>query len=334
MKRVCILLFLCLSVFLSSVANAGLLDGIGAIGDSLTDEYQFADGGNHSAGRNWLEQLATYRHLNFGSFSSSSRGEPRNAGYEYNWSRAGATSSNMIDQNQHTGVANQVNSGNVTLVCLMVGNNDLAKEWGTVVTNYQNIYVGGPAVWQPVVDTLVNNVKTAVNTILAANPNVKMVIGTAPDVELTPVIRTLFTDPARRQYVSDAFAAYNQRIETEVHNIAPDRIAIADVYGVSLDVLAKLKAGQNYTVGGYTIDLNADGNDPNKIILGDHIHPGTIMQGLVANEFIKAMNELGANVSLFSENEILNHAGVAPEPGTMALLIVGGSAILRRRFRS
>jgi len=65
-------------------ARAGWRGGIGVLGDSYSDEYQFYPP-HRSTARNWVEILAASRGLNFGRFSTQSRGEPRNQGYEYNW---------------------------------------------------------------------------------------------------------------------------------------------------------------------------------------------------------------------------------------------------------
>src|SRR3954469_7886413 len=62
--------------------------GFGAIGDSLGDEYEFVPGPRNGA-RNYVELLATLRGLDFGTFSSADRGEPRNQGYENNWANVG-----------------------------------------------------------------------------------------------------------------------------------------------------------------------------------------------------------------------------------------------------
>ena len=63
-------------VLLPADGSGALLDGVGAMGDSLTDEYEFS---GLSAGRNWLEQLARSRGLNFGALSTTARAEPRRA---------------------------------------------------------------------------------------------------------------------------------------------------------------------------------------------------------------------------------------------------------------
>jgi phospholipase/lecithinase/hemolysin len=262
--------------------------------------------------------------LNFGTFVS-------NQGYAYNWANAGATTTDLLNQNQDDNVRGQVNSGQVTLVCAMIGNNDFSKEYdsgSTHIHNYGYIYSGND--WHPVVNTAINNLKAAVNTVMSGS-TAKMVLATIPDPELTPALRAGYSDPIKRQRVSDAIAEYNRRIVAEVETLYADRIAIADVYQVSLDVMAELKKGNNYFVGGYEIDLYNSGNTPDKVILGDYIHPGTIMQGLMARKFITGMNELGATLPQLTDGQILHMAGV-PEPVTALFLIMGGLTVIRRRF--
>ena len=64
---------------------------IGSLGDSLTDEYQFY-GPDRTAARNWVQILGTTRadQVDFGTFTTTDRGETRNQGYAQNWARSGA----------------------------------------------------------------------------------------------------------------------------------------------------------------------------------------------------------------------------------------------------
>ena len=81
------------------------------MGSSTTDEYQFSP--LHSAARDWVEILAATHGWNFGTFTTTSRGEPRNQGYEYDWGRVGATTGGLLTQGQHTGLAGQVDRKSV-----------------------------------------------------------------------------------------------------------------------------------------------------------------------------------------------------------------------------
>src|SRR5436305_4457338 len=115
--------FLVMSLLPALCARAALLTGIGVFGDSLSDEYQFAtDPIDRQAARNYVEQLAAYRGLNFGAFSTISRGEPRLQGYAYDFARSGATTADLGPQ--VAGLAPLVSSGEVTLGFLTVGSND------------------------------------------------------------------------------------------------------------------------------------------------------------------------------------------------------------------
>jgi hypothetical protein len=110
-------------VTLAPLVRADGPGGIGVLRNSYSDEYQFYPPDRSSA-RNWVEILAESRRLNFGRFSSQSRGEPRNQGFEYNWARSEATSDDLIASGQHTGLAGQVRTGEVGLVWVFIGGND------------------------------------------------------------------------------------------------------------------------------------------------------------------------------------------------------------------
>src|SRR4051794_16090333 len=71
------------------------LGAVGTLGDSFTDEYRFYSP-DRSRARNWVEILSATRRINFGRYSNASRGEPRNAGFAYNWARSDATTVDMI----------------------------------------------------------------------------------------------------------------------------------------------------------------------------------------------------------------------------------------------
>ena len=111
-----------LAVLVASVdvARGEWRGGIGVLGDSYSDEYQFYPP-HRSSARNWVEILATTRGLNFGEFSSVRRDEPRNQGYAFNWARSDATTEDMIRTGQHTGLATQVARGEVGLVIVFIG---------------------------------------------------------------------------------------------------------------------------------------------------------------------------------------------------------------------
>src|SRR5258708_112229 len=72
---------------------AGAVSGIGVMGDSVADEYQFASiiepGGFRPDARGFVEVLSATRQLNFGPSSTIDRGTPRGKGFEYNYALEG-----------------------------------------------------------------------------------------------------------------------------------------------------------------------------------------------------------------------------------------------------
>ena len=88
-------------------ASARSPRGIGVLGDSYSDEYQFASPDRRTA-RNWVEIPSLTRGLDFGRFNASGWGSPRDRGFEYNWAHVGATTGDLIATGQHTGLAAQV----------------------------------------------------------------------------------------------------------------------------------------------------------------------------------------------------------------------------------
>ena len=74
-----------------SLLSIGGIDGLGVLGDSLSDEYA---GEWYFYARNWVELLAEERGVPLGQ--TQDWGEPRREGYEYNWARSGATTSSTL----------------------------------------------------------------------------------------------------------------------------------------------------------------------------------------------------------------------------------------------
>jgi lysophospholipase L1-like esterase len=289
--------------------------GVGAMGDSLTDEYDiFTPWIYGSEGLNWVEQLVRSRssEMDFGAYSAASRGAPRYAGYAHNWARSGATSETLLSEGQHTGLAGQVASGEVTLVYLGIGANDFVPgqadaitipEVGEFAFNFSNGY--WPIYFDRLtdeqvaekVDDLVRNVTTALNAVESAGA--KVVVGTTPDYGVAPWVRAAYTNPARRQRVTDAVLAANAEIkEIALSRGIPviDLIPFAELHYSSTPVL----------VGGVPVTEE-------NFFLADGTHPSTLMQGLLANAFIAAANgAYGTDFTPLSGAEILAHAGISP----------------------
>ena len=344
-------LLLAASFLLASTAatHAGVLDGVGVMGDSAADEYQFynSDPGDRSFARNFVELLATERNFNFGAFTTADRGSPRYQGYEYNWARTRTTATASFDLapgvdfrpltvlGQQTGLAAQVTAHQVTLAMVLVGNND-----------YLQYFLPGsganPAnLGQQTVD-MITNITGACATVLGADPNVKMVIATIPDEKRSPAAQAAIAGALAANQVTQAqvdqllggitasINAYNGALASFASDPAWNgRVAIADAHGL----VESLAANNPTQFGPWSLDVNSAGTSTSDFWLPDGIHPGTIGQTMLANLFIDTINaNFGTSVADIAPAEI-NGIGQIPEPATLGLLTVGALSLIRRKGR-
>lgn len=343
-----------------SAGEAALLDGLGAMGDSSTDEYQFYthDPGDRSYARSWVEILAETRGLNFGDFTLRDRGSPRHQGYAYNWARTRATAHASFNlgpnvdfrpftqMGQHTGLARQVAAGKVTLTFLFIGNNDFLQFFLRPIENPRSRLRALPG-------RMMRNVETAVRTVLGADPDVKMVIATLPDITIMPAAQraidraisqgrlTRAQAEALVAGIRSAIGAYNSMLRALASQVnqreGPQRIAMADVHAL----VAEIFDGEPLVVGGVRIDKDTPGVGVEHLFAPDGIHPNTIFNGMLANLFLETINEqFGADVELLSEQELVRFARstgtVVPTPPALPLGIMGlavAGLFVRRRRR-
>ena len=282
-----------------SPARAGWRGGIGVLGDSYSDEYQFYPP-HRSTARNWVEILAATRGLNFGRFSTQSRGEPRNQGYEYNWARSDATTDDLIVTGQHTGLAAQVARGEVNLVVVFIGGNDFINAMKTP---------DPAAAFQQVGPRAEANFELAVATILKAHPDVKVVIITVPDIRDLPEFRVpLHAGRLPRAY-ADAATATIRRYNARIRALAArePRFAVLDFDLVTR--ISELIYPESVLVAGHPIVRSGPSDDPHHLFLGDVRHLGTAGQGLLAALLDVTIDaKFAAGVPPLSEREVFEFA--------------------------
>ncbi|HEY2837899.1 MAG TPA: hypothetical protein VGJ26_02035, partial [Pirellulales bacterium] len=218
---------------------------------------------------------------------------------------------------------------------------DLADQYG-------GIYAGGdPA---PLINSLVADFTTALDTIAgpAGSPTgVQVIVGNVGDWGAIPYAQLHgYTNPTGRANVTSAVIVANE----EIRAIALARgMPIVDIQG-----LLNLETGASpLTIGDVSVILSsAPSDDQHYFTLPDKIHPGTLWQGLLANAIIDAANVgYGANLTPFSDQELLAHAGIAdphggaltsyfpvspyvetvPEPSSIALAVCGACALVAWR---
>ena len=280
---------------------------VGALGDSYTDEYRFY-GPDQSQARNWVEILAATNKANFGAFSTRSRGEPRDQGFANNWARYASTSSQLI-ANQLPGLKAQVKAGQVQYAWIFTGGNDFlyflqdAAKGGAnqSLTALENQLAKVEA-------TAARNFNTAVSSLLSANRNVKLVVATVPDVADLPAVQQAMAGNPGAQLLVNAASAQVQKYNAVIRAAAKNpRVALADLAAESVSLFG----GQGSTVkfGGATISLTTPGDSYNHAFLADGIHVGTVVQGVIADQFIIAIDaKFKAKVVQLSPTQIVAFA--------------------------
>ena len=266
------------------------------MGDSYSDEYQFYPPDRAKA-RNWVEILARARGLDFGAFASGSRGQPRNQGFAQNWARNDAETADLIREGQHTGLARQVARGEVDVVIVFIGGNDFIH----ALTSE-----GRQRAVDEVLKRAIANLDLAVRTILEASPKVQVFIATLPDILELPMfaapLRAGRLSPKVASAFSDAISRYNWHIRQST--MTNPRIALVDLALATR--LAPRTDDGHVVVVGRRLDWIRPGNDPDHAFLADSRHISTLVQGLVANFVISALNaRLDARIRPLGLREIL-----------------------------
>jgi lysophospholipase L1-like esterase len=244
------------------------------MGDSLTVPYTGHPWG--AAGdQSWAQQLAAqgYQHLQIDNVAV-----------------AGTTSASLLAQGQDTAVAALAAEGAVHYAVLIVGANDVSDHLGDFLQ-------GDPT---PFVQELVANVETALATVAAAG-DVRLAVGTVPDVTLTPSFQQLIPlgSPLQRE-IAGAIAAANVGIEGFA---AAEGIPVIDLAGLGRLAEAPL------VVGGVPVpDFYAP----------DGFHPATLPQGLLGNAILEAFAAAyDPSIARFrlTDQQLLDEAGISHGPG-------------------
>jgi lysophospholipase L1-like esterase len=277
-------------------APAGYPGGIGVLGDSYSDEYQFYSPDRGMA-RNWVEILALTRSLDFGRFDASGWGGPRGRGFEYNWAHSEATTGDLIATGQHTGLAAQVAHGDVRMVFVFIGGNDFIEA----------MHAPDPeAALRAALPQALANYQLAVRTIRAAHPDVRLVLATVPDIRLLPEFDGPLREGRLPVRLADACTAAMESYNAQIRAMGADdrRVAVLDLALVAR--LADMVRRDYALVAGRRLDRSRPGNSPDHFFLADRRHPGTMAQALLARLFILEVNaRFGAGIEPLRDAEIL-----------------------------
>ena len=311
--------------------------------------------------------------INFGTYKTPTANTAdawdatRNFGYEYNWATAGATASQQdinldftgisvpgyasipVASNlgvQVAGLAPSISAGDVDTVVIMVGPNDFFYHTNVVDTVEGGLYPATDGVIdEAFINLVANSILSGIDTLQAAG-------------EVDIILGKLATIPTMTQEEIDGVAAVNLILQNEA--------AAKGV--VFLDVMEWTIAGDNVdpltgnvtigdvvveygSVASRTTDLSTEGDGvfcnfegqcaldshASKYLAEDGMHLNTLMQGMLANEILAALNNnFGHDIALLNDQELLTLVGVSevPIPSAAWLFIsglIGMGAIKRRK---
>jgi hypothetical protein len=173
---------------------------------------------------------------------------------------------------------------------LIVGANDVSEHLGDFLQ-------GDPT---PFVHDVVANVEAALSTVAAAG-DVRLAVGTVPDVTLTPSFQQLVPPGSPlQQEIAGAVAAANVQIEDFA---AAEGMPVIDLAGLGRLAEAPL------AVGGVPVpDFYAP----------DGFHPATVPQGLLGNAILEAFAAAyDPSIARFrlTDQQLLDEAGIPHGPG-------------------
>lgn len=331
---------------------------IAALGDSLTDEYQFY-APYRTAAENWPEIISTLRptQVSLGAFSATGagRGQTRNQGYAEDWALQGARAQGNDLVGYGATFANEYEGGyngtdlpglltqpggisNINVVNIEIGGNDYfgailgAVQTGINLGNLETIYKSFEATNAGIIQAL----QTVVPLIEAANPNTHIIIDTVPSVAATPIVQTAAA--ALGPTYGPLLLGF---INTEVNNLnykgspsngpytyeSIQQFATSNNLGyVDADGLLTSFVANPYFAGQY---INPTGAGPvyTDMFVGDSIHPGTIAQSILTNAIINQIDTwYPSAITPLSNAEILQLAQNA-QPKTVETLTASSTSV-------
>jgi lysophospholipase L1-like esterase len=204
---------------------------------------------------------------------------------------------------------------------MMIGAND----FNPLGAAYFNIYNGAwsAAAITSYVNGILANINAALDTVLPTG--VPLVLVNAPDYGVTPTVIANYPDASQRQDVADAISELNTGMEA----IAMTRgLVYIDFYAATKVIFGEhASPNASISIGAVSVSLSASdtsgGGIPTAGFVDDGIHPNTTLQGIFANTILEALNlGFGAGLTLFTEEEILDHRGI----------VYGGSDTLEAQY--
>lgn len=217
-------------------------------------------------------------------------------------------------------MAAQVTRGEVRLVFVFIGGNDFIDA----------MHAPDPeAAMRAALPRALANFRLAVRTIRAADPDVRLVLATVPNILLLPEFDGPLREGRLPARLVDACTAALERYNAQIREIAMDdrRVALLDWAQVAR--LADLVSHDYVFVAGRRLDRSHPGDSPDRFFLADRRHLGTLAQAELAGTFILSVNaRFGAGLEPLRDVEIL---GLVDDPPLAGLVGSSASWSARRR---
>ena len=285
---------------------------IPGIGNTATEYADITVTGWES--KSWVEILGEIRtnRFQFGTRKAWPNlwqefvGDVKMSGYEYNYAIPGITAG------EYAGLL----SSSVTNIYWWPWQNALANDLGDAQRaviflggnefrgNFGGIY-DGTANTNGIVATLMTNLVRVYNFVKSANASLQICLVNVPDLAATPNKQAAHPDPVKRQRVTAATLAVNQRIASFA---ATNNIALADVFTHTTNLVN----GTPHYFGAVNIlyATNAD-NNPRYEFTRDGLHPNLAGQIEIARAIITAFNtRYNAGISHITDAEALVYLGM------------------------
>ena len=288
--------------------------------------------GRNSA-RNWDLNLAATRstEVSFGAYTTADQGETRDQGFAQNWARSGATAAGFniggsgttfpqeylgypnefasVTSVEQPGLLTQSNASDVDVVTILIGANDYLRGFTDYAESLGRIDVFTPTVpngLNAVNAAVENAINEAVTQIQNTLPTARIVLITTPDITITPAV----------QLVLQKFGAFVPNlgglVSASTAQLTTDLAAFATSKGLGLVNFQTLYQtfAANPVVGGVTVNLASAGQSLTDGFIGDGFHPGTLVQGILAQTIVGQIDALyGSNiVTPLTDADILSYA--------------------------
>lgn len=331
--------FVCSAALAATLALVAAPQNILVLGDSLSEEYAFelpfsAPDSNPTEAnlRNWVEILAATRasEISFGNYEGhlAYYGDYRNGGFAYNWAVPGfktkdlaelinpplfpTTPEQVLDALSCPRLKTHLKSA-VAYAVIFCSGNDLSSLYTELATG-----TATPAQ----IDGIRNNLAATIDFVHTQNAALPIVLVNAPDIGVTPSVKTRVPDPALRAVATAGIGALNTRLS----DLAADRgIALADSFTITRTLDGAAPFRLNGTIFLNTGDPTLE-NRPQYLFAKDGFHASTAAQALIANEILRALNaRYAAGFTPLSNREILATVlGLDPDQPLRDWLLAAG----------